>query len=58
MSRPKAAHKTLQKAIVRVEELNKSVDNIFDNGLDVIERSSYTAPIVMGISVGMLTLGG
>ncbi|KIO48488.1 hypothetical protein SQ11_12240 [Nitrosospira sp. NpAV] len=53
-----ALHKTLQEAIARAEEFNKSADNIFDKGLDAIEQSRYTAPIVVGISLAMLTVGG
>ncbi|WP_156972477.1 hypothetical protein [Nitrosospira sp. NpAV] len=51
-------HKTLQEAIARKEGLNKSADNTFDMRLDTIEQSRYTVPIVVGISLVMLAVGG
>lgn len=50
--------KTLEDALAEAKSLNAKADAAVDKGLDAIEQSRYSAPIVAGISAGMLAMGG
>ncbi|WP_090878348.1 hypothetical protein [Nitrosovibrio sp. Nv6] len=54
----KALQDTLTNALAEAKNLNARADTVVDKGLDAIEQSRYSAPIVIGISVAMLTAGG
>ncbi|SCX40515.1 hypothetical protein [Nitrosospira sp. Nsp1] len=50
--------KTLKNALTEAENLNARADAVVDKGLDAIEQSKYSAPIVAGFSAFMLGMGG
>ncbi|KIO49586.1 hypothetical protein [Nitrosospira sp. NpAV] len=54
----KALQDTLTAALTEAKNLNQQADAVVDRGLNAIEQSSYSAPIVIGISMAMLTVGG
>ena len=50
--------KTLENALAEAKSLNDKADVVVDKGLGTIQQSAYSAPIVISISVAMLTVGG
>ena len=49
---------TLENALAEAKSLNDKADVVVDKGLGTIQQSSYSAPIIIGISVAMLSVGG